>query len=180
MMTLYLLSLSGESYLLSSRREGVILKVLRADKGAGCVCVCLPGHGCAWHGARHGAQGFGPLPLCFGSGNTQSMLPVGLLQAARPVGSLQRVPSVHAWGPDSAPCRQARPHGALPPAPWVPAVLLLLCVLLQLSDERAGSRCLCDETRQKVLVLRAPFRRQVFLFVCLGFVDRNGCIKNKC
>lgn len=98
MMTLYLLSLSGESYLLSSRREGVILKVLRADKGAGCVCVCLHVHRgralwdrclpstplgadsagtAARHGARHGARGFGPLPLHFGGGNTQSLLPVG-------------------------------------------------------------------------------------------------------
>lgn len=58
------------------------------------------------------------------------------------------------------------------------SLLLLLCILLQLSGgERAGSRCLCDDTRKKALSVL--FRRQVFLFVCLRFVDRNGCIKNK-
>ena len=58
------------------------------------------------------------------------------------------------------------------------SLLLLLRILLQLSGgERAGSRCLCDDTRKTVF--SGLLRRQVFLFVCLRFVDRNGCIKNK-
>ena len=67
--------------------------------------------------------------------------------------------------------------------PWVrPSLLLLICILLQLSGEeragpRIGSRCSLDGTTEKMLRI---LRRQVFLFVFLRFADGDGCIKNKC
>lgn len=181
------------------RDRGCVLHARRAA-----CCHCTPscwmlqraGGADSWGTAGGGAGCLrlwvGAVPALFLGVEIPNHCCLWLLQAGCPCSNPQRLPPACARGPlsfispECAHRWQALSHGVVSPVSYhavglsSPSASHLhpsLAVSRGEAVPRIASRCLLDGTRRKIL--RALFRRQVFLFVSPRFADRNGCIKNK-